>query len=269
MTENSWNIEKQENREKKIAKVTRVVISTVLSVGGILLLASQIFPLAGSFLEAKIYEMKAATLAAPIPDSHKEYVSGQFAFYNPGESYFQNLTKTALEQGSLTNYTIDPVTREKKEIKVDSGYSKDMYLTISSAGINSIKISSNVESYEEEVYNLYLKSGLAHFKGTPIPGDGGNSFIYGHSAVPSFFRNNENLAETIFSKLNDVEIGDDVIVKRDGKDLKYIVRSKKIVEPNDFSILQSQQEKETVTMMTCWPLGVPSKRLIVVAQRYE
>ena len=54
-----------------------------------------------------------------------------------------------------------------------------------------------------------------------------------------------------------------------GKELKYIVRNKKIVEASDFSVLQANGDKETITLMTCWPLGVPSKRLIVTAERYE
>src|SRR5690606_12577236 len=191
------------------------------------------------------------------------------AYYNPGQSYFENLSAKASGQDQAGSLSYDPVSKGLKKVVVDKEYNKDMSITIKNIGINKIKISSNVESRDEDVYNLYLKSGLAHFQGTPLPGDGGNSFIYGHSAVPSFFTRNRNLPETIFSNLENVEIGDQVDVQKDGVTLKYIVRNKKIVEPSDFTILRSQGEKETITMMTCWPLGVPSKRLIVVAERYE
>ena len=144
-----------------------------------------------------------------------------------------------------------------------------MHLSVSSVGINSVQVTPNVESHDEEVYNEYLKNGLAHFKGTPLPGDGGNSFIYGHSAIESFFSNHENLAETIFTRLEDIEVGDSVLIEKDDKILKYKVKQKKIVEPDDFSILVNQDERETLTLMTCWPLGIGSKRLIVVAERYE
>ncbi|KKQ03888.1 MAG: Fimbrial associated sortase [candidate division WS6 bacterium GW2011_WS6_36_26] len=142
-----------------------------------------------------------------------------------------------------------------------------MYIDIKSIGIVNIKISANVDSYNDKVYNQFLKQGLAHFKGTPLPGDGGNSFIYGHSAVESFFSNHQNLPETIFSRLSNIDVGEEVDIKKDEKVLKYIVRSKKIVSPDDFSILESQNNKETVTLMTCWPLGIGTKRLIVVAER--
>jgi len=142
-----------------------------------------------------------------------------------------------------------------------------MYLDIESIGIKNIKITPNVDSENEKVYDQYLKTGVAHFKGTPLPGDGGNSFIYGHSAIESFFSNHSNNPETIFSKLDGIDIGQEVTVKKDDKVLEYIVRNKKIVSPDDFSILQPTNNKETITMMTCWPLGIGTKRLIIIAER--
>jgi len=47
------------------------------------------------------------------------------------------------------------------------------------------------------------------------------------------------------------------------------VRKTKIVDPDDFDILNQQGDKETVTLMTCWPLGIGTKRLVVIAERDE
>ncbi|KKR05607.1 MAG: Fimbrial associated sortase [candidate division WS6 bacterium GW2011_GWF2_39_15] len=264
--DNMWNTENQEiaNSSKKKG---RAIIASAIGFVGLIILLSQVFPILGSYISGKLYEVRASFMVKPIPDSHKEFIEGQFAYYNPGKSYFQNLLSAA--GNSINNLTYDPVTRQLKEPTIDTAYNKALQLTILGTGISNIRITPNVESYDEKVYNLKLKSGLAHFKGTPIPGDGGNSFIYGHSSVPSFFKNNQNMPEIIFSKLDKVDIGAQVIVKRDGKDLKYIVRRKKIIEATDFSVLKTEGDKETVTMMTCWPLGIPSKRLIVVAERYE
>lgn len=264
--DNQWNTENQELDSGPRQKI-RVAIASIIGLVGLTIMLSQIFPLAGSWLSGKVYEIRASILAKPIPDSHKEYIEGEFAFYNPGQSYFQNLLRNAGE--TTTTLTYDPVTKQLKQPIINTSYDKDMRLTIAGIGINNIRVAANVESYDEDVYNLELKNGLAHFQGTPLPGDGGNSFIYGHSSVPNFFANNQNLPEIVFSKLNSVDIGAEVIINKDGKDIKYIVRKKKIIEATDFSVLQSEGDKETVTMMTCWPLGIPSKRLIVVAERYE
>lgn len=264
----TWNTREQELNEKR-SKAIRTLVSAIFGIGGLILLLSQLFPLGASYLQGAFYEYRAQIMAAPLPDSYKTDIAGEFAFYDPGVSYFQNLTQQAGENVQLGSFTFDPLTKELKEVVIDQKYSKDMKISIESLGIKNINMSANVESVEESVYNLYLKKGVAHFKGTPLPGDGGNSFIYGHSAVPSFFDRNKDLPETIFSRLDGVDVGNDVIVHKDGKDIKYVVRSKKIIEPSDYSVLQSQGDKETVTLMTCWPLGVPAKRLIVVAERYE
>ena len=200
----------------------------------------------------------------PVPESYKEYIEKEFAYYNPGKSYFANLSEKI---DVLGEYSYDPNSKTQKEVIVDTEYKKDMYITIEGIEINNIKISPNVESSEESIYNQYLKDGVAHFKGTPLPGDGGNSFIYGHSAVESFFSRHKNLPETIFSKLDGIDIGQKIVVTKDDKVLEYIVRNKKIVDPEDFTILQPVNDKETVTLMTCWPLGVGTKRLVVVAER--
>ncbi len=257
-----WNI--QTESQTKVKK-TRIYISVVLAVIGLIIILSQVIPLAKSYIDGMIEQARADSKVEPVPESYQTYIESQLAYYDPGKSYFANLSQQLGNVSDSQYY--DPVTQTQKDIVVNKEYDKPMYIDIASIGIANIKISANVDSYNEKVYNQYLKQGLAHFKGTPLPGDGGNAFIYGHSAVESFFDSHQNLPETIFSRLGNIDIGQEVDIKKDEKVLKYIVRSKKIVSPDDFSILESQNNKETITMMTCWPLGIGTKRLIVVAER--
>ena len=263
MENSNWNI--QTENQKKIKK-TRIWISVILATVGLVIIGSQVVPLAGSYINGIIDQIRASILLSPVPDAYATYVEKQFAYYDPGKSYFANLSQQLGDLNESSQY-YDVVTQTQKPIVIDKDYNKPMYITIESIGIENIKITPNVDSYDAKVYDEYLTEGLAHFKGTPLPGDGGNSFIYGHSAVESFFSNHQNLPETIFSRLSNIDIGQEVDIKKDGKILKYIVRSKKIVSPDDFSILETQDNKETITMMTCWPLGIGTKRLIVVAER--
>ncbi len=259
--ENEWNIK---TRNQKQIKNTQLYMSAILAIAGLVIISSQVIPLAKSYIDGKIQETRENLIVQPIPESYKTYIQEEFAYYDPGQSYFANLTQNI---DGETQYTYDPITKAQKEIVIDQEYNKLLYLTINNIDIKHIQISPNVESYDEKVYNSYLKNGLAHFKGTPLPGDGGNSFIYGHSAVASFFDNHKNLPETIFSKLDKVDIGQKVLVEKDDKILEYTIRSKKIVAPDDFTILQTQNNKETLTLMTCWPLGIGTKRLVVTAER--
>ncbi len=257
-----WNFEKRENDQRKRLLKLRLLFSITLGVLGLVIIASQVIPLTGSFLQGKMLEKQLGSIATPLPDSYKQYIQGEFAYYDPGQSYFLNLTNQAKAQNEPENFV-------GKNVTIDTGYKKDMFVFIDSVNINRIKISSNVESYDENVYNQYLKNGVAHFKGTPLPGDGGNSFIYGHSAINSFFRSNPDLPETIFTRLEQVDIGDVVRIEKDGNILSYTVRRKQIVEPEDFSILRPVGNKETITLMTCWPIGIGSKRLVLIAESNE
>ena len=266
MIEEKWNVGGDPN---KSVKRIRIILASLFAVMGLVIIVSQVVPLSKSYIEGKWEEFKIEVMSSPVPNSYKSYIEDEIAYYEPGLSYFQNLATKAGISNLGTAYSYDPVTKAKKEILVDKEYSKNMSLSISSVGIAGVRITPNVESQEEKVYNEYLKNGLAHFKGTPLPGDGGNSFIYGHSAIQSFFSGHKDLAETIFTRLEDIEVGDSILIEKDGNILKYKAKQKKIVEPDDFSILTSKNEKETVTLMTCWPLGIGSKRLIVVAERYE
>ena len=260
--QSGWNINTED--ENKVRR-TRKIISVILAFVGVGIIASQVIPLTTSYIDGVIAQKRVDMKIEPVPESYKKYIEDEFAYYDPGISYFANLSEKLGVLGASTTY--NPTTKTQKPIKVDTTYNRDMYITINSIGIKRIKITPNVESVNENVYNKFLKNGVAHFKGTPIPGDGGNSFIYGHSAVESFFRRHQDYPETIFSRLDGVDIGQEVEIEKEGTILKYVVRSKKIVDPDDFTVLQPIRDKENVTLMTCWPLGIGTQRLIVTAER--
>lgn len=262
--ENGWKVQTQ---DQKKAKKLKIYISGGLALAGIVVIASQLVPLGLSYIDGIVEQRRTDIKVQPVPESYQKYIAEEFAYYDPGKSYFANLSQQLGNFDANNQYTYDPVTNTQKAIVIDKEYKKEMRISIESIGIKDIKISSNVDSYDEKVYNQFLKQGLAHFKGTPLPGAGGNSFIYGHSAVTSFFKNHSNLPETIFSRLNDIDTGQKVLITKDGEVLEYTVRSKKLVSPEDFSILQPINDKETITMMTCWPLGIGTKRLVVIAER--
>jgi sortase A len=262
---NEWNIPEEESKK---VKRTKVIVSLLLLFIGIVIVLSQAIPLTKSYIDGWIAQARIELMKNPVPDSYRKYIEEDFAYYDPSKSYFANLENTIDGLKLEGRFTYDPLTNSSKEIIIDKAYGKDMYINIESVGIEDIIITPNVESSREEVYDEFLKRGVAHFQGTPLPGDGGNSFIYGHSSVESFFSRHQNLPETIFTRLEEIDVGDDVYINRDSEDLHYVVRKKKIVESTDFSILNTQGDKETVTLMTCWPLGVGTKRLVVVAEKY-
>ena len=115
--------------------------------------------------------------------------------------------------------------------------------------------------------NLNPDSSLGHYNGSALPGNSGNSFIYGHSVLPWFF--NPKNYRTVFSTLGDLQTGDEIQINYNGKKLVYKVESKEVVAPNYVNPLgefkPAYLKESTVTLMTCWPAGTKAKRLMVKA----
>lgn len=262
--------ESEEYRRTRRLRSAKLLISCILAFMGLSLLLSQIGPLALSYVDGMLLEQQINSIKDPTPAQELNPSTADLPYYDPGISYFQNLIEH-IGSGSVAGATADgtyPGTACTPII--DKSYQSPMTINIPAIGISNIKITPNVDSLNENVYNAALKNGVAHFRGTPLPGSGcGNSFIYGHSAVDSFFSNHPNTPETIFSRLENIEIADTITVKKDGTMLTYVVQKKKLAEPDDFAVITGTENKETVTLMTCWPLGIGSKRLVVIAERTD
>jgi LPXTG-site transpeptidase (sortase) family protein len=148
---------------------------------------------------------------------------------------------------------------------IDQDYSKQLKITIPSAGISNINLGTNVPGNKPELYDEVLKHGVAHLKGTSVPGDIGTTVIYGHSGVAGLLAKSN--PQIVFSRLDTVSIGDTMSIERDGKELNYVVSGKKIVDPQNLTFMGDQDTKERAILLTCWPLGIGTKRLIVIADR--
>lgn len=210
----------------------------------------QFFPDFREFIKLKVnyYDTSTIALASENYVSRAEYIS------NPGAEYFKQLKDEAVASNKLL---ADPLS---------NSFKGTFTLSIPSLKISNLRVTANVESGVEEVYDSYLEGGLAHFNGTglPISPLNNNTVIYGHSASGNYYdRSNDPTAA--FSKLKDIRIGDEVLVKMEGKEYKYKVAKSKIVEPHDISIITGDIGKETLTLFTCYPDGNSANRFVVVA----
>jgi LPXTG-site transpeptidase (sortase) family protein len=127
-------------------------------------------------------------------------------------------------------------------------------------GVNA-PVTADVNGENKGEYNKSLVGGLAHYKGTELPGMGGNIFIFGHSSSDT----DSGPYSKIFAKLNDLVIGDIISVYYKDNKYTYTVSGKKIIAADDLSPL-NLTKIEQLTLMTCWPVGTKDKRLIVIAR---
>lgn len=105
-----------------------------------------------------------------------------------------------------------------------------------------------------------LAIGVGHLEGTALPvgGLGTHSVLTAHRGLAT--------AE-LFSRLNEVEVGDTFTIAVFGEVLTYRVRETAVVEPDDTQTLHAQAGSDLVTLVTCTPLGINSHRILVTAER--
>jgi LPXTG-site transpeptidase (sortase) family protein len=221
-----------------------LIIPFVFVFSGISILTGQIKPYAIHFLQSKFSDKLNQEIIALVPESYEEIRSSYIS--DPGSAYF---TKLLSSKGPDEN-TLD--------------YEGTFYLTIDKIQINKAPVTANVDSTKEEKYREALGNGLAHFKGTNLPGGDGNTFIYGHSAAGDYAERNPQDVVTAFTRLFKLNIGDKIYIDFEDKTYEYTIKKIKEINPEDVKILTSNNTK-TLTLMTCSPPGLSSKRLVITA----
>lgn len=101
-----------------------------------------------------------------------------------------------------------------------------------------------------------LAYGAGHVIGTSLPvgGLGTHSVLAGHTGMSS---------QMMFTDLTEMEIGDKFYIHVLGQIITYEVDQIELVLPTDMSLIKIEPDKDYVTLVTCYPLGVGSHRLLV------
>lgn len=115
----------------------------------------------------------------------------------------------------------------------------------------------------ENIFMQELEKGVVRYPGSALPGEQGNSFIFGHSSNYPWMKGNYN---DIFALLDDLEYGDEIIVYYNQKKFVYVIREKKVVTPGDVKALNRDPNAHELSLMTCWPVGTTLKRMLVFAE---
>ncbi len=136
-------------------------------------------------------------------------------------------------------------------------------ILIPKIGANS-QVFANVDPSNPDNYLPILKKGVAHARGTSLPGEPGSIYLFAHS-TDNFW--DVGLYNAVFYLLKNLNPGDSVTIFYLGKRFDYAVTDTKIVDPNDVSfITQSRQTGSQLVLQTCWPPGTTWKRLLVIAK---
>jgi sortase A len=125
--------------------------------------------------------------------------------------------------------------------------------------IPKLKITDSIVT----IGSMDLTKSLIQYPQTALPGQLGNTVVFGHSVLPQFFSPKNYL--TIFSTLYKLEQGDEIILRFDKSTYKYVVEEMYEIKPTDLSVLEQHYDNKTLTLITCSPPGTYIRRLIVKA----
>jgi sortase A len=173
----------------------------------------------------------------------------------------------------ILGFTYSPLVKEEVSFQVNNIKNKNnpkeiipidnsFGLVIPKLGIN-VKVIKNVDPFNSIVYQEALTRGVAHAKGSSLPGQAGNVFIFSHSS--------QNFIEalkynSIFYLISKLKIGDEIDIFYDNNEYRYHVTDKKIVDPTNISYLNNNSKDKTLTLMTCYPPGTNFMRYIITAR---
>lgn len=144
---------------------------------------------------------------------------------------------------------------------IDEGFS----IIVPKIGANA-RVIQDVDPYNETEYQRSLSKGVAHAKGSALPGEVGNTFLFAHSSDNLL---NANRYNSVFYLLNKLELQDIFVIVREGKTYKYKVTDKLIVSPEQVEYLENNVNKKQATLMTCWPAGTTINRLLIIGEQLE
>lgn len=100
-----------------------------------------------------------------------------------------------------------------------------------------------------------LKYTVGHYPGTANPGEKGNYVLLGHRNY---------VYGHYFRKIDELEPGDEVIIRKDMETYTYLVTESFVVGPEEVWVLDDTEET-ILTMITCTPIITYTDRLIVRA----
>ena len=158
-------------------------------------------------------------------------------------------------------WRIDKYHKSSTPSPTPSPLYQDFHLVIPKLSIDAPVI-PDVDGADKEAYFKALEDGVAHFQGTAKPGEGSNIFIFGHS---SFYWWKPGDYKEIFRHLEEVKIGDEIVLWYNQKEYQYRVSETKVVEPDQVDVL-APTANEQVSLMTCVPVGTTKLRLVVIGK---
>ena len=210
---------------------------------GIAALGLMLYPLAGEFLSERYHSDVETAYTAVIADTDDTELAAQ---WKAAEQYNAILSgQAAITEGGASA----PPLPYAEQLTVGGAMA---YVDIPKIGVYlPVQHGTGAETLEKSV---------GHVVGTSLPvgGDSTHAVLSAHSGMAS---------SKLFSDIDQLKRGDTFFVHVLGEVLAYEVDNINTVLPTDTHLLQIEDGKDLVTLVTCTPFGVNTHRLLVRGHR--
>lgn len=222
---------KEQARKKRI----KSLFSTALSLSGLLMIVWVIYPIISFEFESRL---RFSEVIAPVVEDQEVYALENTDYQVLGSN------------GTSVDYT--QASNWFPNLPQESGSSREYRLSIPKLKIDQARVLIGGED---------LNKSLIHYGGTGLPGEYGNTVIFGHSILPQFY--DPKNYKSIFSLLPTLKENDEIFLDYDGLTYRYVVTNMHVINPDDLSVLRQKYDGSYVTLITCVPPGTYWKRLVV------
>lgn len=209
---------------------------------GAVALGLLLYPLAGELLSEKYHSDVETTYTAAIKDTDDAELTAQ---RQAAQQYNAMLANATISEGGASA----PPLAYADQLTVGGVMA---YVDIPKINVYlPVQHGTGAETLEKAV---------GHVVGTSLP-VGGNSthaVLSAHSGMAS---------SKLFSDIDQLEKGDKFYIHVLGEVLAYEVDAINTVLPTDTSLLQIEEGKDYVTLVTCTPFGINTHRLLVRGHR--
>ena len=209
---------------------------------GVVALGLLLYPLVGELLSEKYHSDVETTYTATIEDTGDAELTAQ---RQAAEQYNAMLANAAISEGGASA----PPLAYADQLTVGGVMA---YVDIPKINVYlPVQHGTGAETLERSV---------GHVVGTSLPvgGSSTHAVLSAHSGMAS---------SKLFSDIDQLEKGDTFYIHVLGEVLAYEVDNINTVLPTDTSLLQIEDGKDLVTLVTCTPFGINTHRLLVRGHR--
>lgn len=209
---------------------------------GVVALELMLYPLAGELVSEKYHSDVETTYTAAIEDTDAVELTAQ---REAAEQYNTMLSGATITEGEASA----PPLPYAEQLTVGGVI---CYIDIPKINVYlPVQHGTDADTLERAV---------GHVVGTSLPVGGGSthSVLSAHSGMAS---------SKLFSDIDQLAEGDTFYIHVLGEVLAYKVDAIHTVLPTDTSLLQIEDNKDLVTLVTCTPFGVNTHRLLVRGHR--